>query len=46
MFTSISESRGGAGSMAFFLPLNLPSDPLRAGITSSLPGVGGLGGGW
>lgn len=45
-FTSISESKGGAGSLALFLPLNLPSEPLRVGTPSSLPGVGGLGGGW
>lgn len=46
VFTSMSESRGGAGSLTLFLPLSFPSDPLRAGIPSSLPGVGGLGGGW
>lgn len=44
--TSISESRGGVGSLTRFLPLNLLSDPLRPGIPSSLLGVGGLGGGW
>lgn len=46
VLTSISESRGGAGSLTFFLPLSFPSDPLRAGMPSSLPGVGGLGGRW
>lgn len=46
VFTSISESSGGAGSLTLFLPLSFPSDPLRAGTPSSLPGVGGLGGGW
>lgn len=46
VFTSISESKGGAGSLTRFLPLSFPSDPLRAGTPSSLPGVGGLGGGW
>lgn len=46
VFTSISESRGGVGSLTLFLPLSFPSDPLRAGTPSSLPGVGGLGGGW
>lgn len=46
VFTSISESRGGAGSLTLFLPLSFPSDPRRAGTPSSLPGVGGLGGGW
>lgn len=46
VFTSMSESRGGAGSLTLFLPLSFPSDPRRGGPLSSLPGVGGLGGGW
>lgn len=46
VFTSMSESRGGAGSLTLFLPLSFPSDPRRGGTLSSLPGVGGLGGGW
>ena len=43
--TSISESRGGVGSLALFLPLSFPSE-LRLAGTSSFPGVGGLGGSW
>lgn len=45
--TSMSESRGGTGSLARFLPLSFPSELRLAGAPScSFPGVGGLVGAW
>ncbi len=43
----MSESRGGTGSLALFLPLSFPSELRLAGAPScSFPGVGGLVGAW